>query len=325
MNITIIIPTYNRSELLGKTLEGIGQQTESACIKEVIVVSDGSTDATREAAERFSGRLPLRVLEQARLGVSRARNYGLREAKSEVVLFLDDDIVPGPRLVAEHAKFHQEMPCLEAVLMGYVTWHPDVTVTPFMRWFGEYGGLCAFSLLKENQRADPRYLYTCNASFKTEFLRANHGFTEGLSVLEDHELAYRLAKRGMLFFFRRSAIGYHNQSFTFEQACERLRRFSVGLETFLSTEAGQKMAQKKGRVAVRSMEAAARFAVKLVSPLRPLIDSNLPMPNWLYRLFYWYYGTYLSYWSRVPASVWKSQNREDWPGHAHAERRRDRG
>jgi len=299
MNATIIIPTYNRSELLRKTLDGISRQTELAFIKEVIVVSDGSTDSTRDVAEQFSGRLPIRVLEQARRGVSRARNYGMREAKSDVVLFLDDDIVPGPRLVAEHARFHEEMPRLEAVQMGYVTWHPDVTVTPFMRWYGEYGGLCAFSLLKENQEVDPRYLYTCNVSFKTEFIRANNGFTEGLCVLEDHELAYRLAKKGMKFFFNRAAIGYHNQSFTFEQACERLRRFSVGLDAFMSTEAGQKMAQKRGRIVVRSVEAGARFAVKLMSPLKPLIDSNLAMPRPFYRLFYWYYGSYLSFWSQV--------------------------
>ena len=303
MNIAVIIPTYNRSELLRRTLEGLSRQTELAIIQEVIVVSDGSSDATREAAEQFSGRLPVRVLEQGRLGVSRARNYGIREAESDVVLFLDDDVVPGPHLVAEHAKFHREMRGLEAVLMGYVTWHPDMQVTPFMRWYGEFGGLYGFSLLKENQEVDPRYLYTCNVSFKTEFIRANDGFTESLSVLEDHELAYRLAKKGMTFFFSRAAIGYHYQSFTFEKACERLRRYSVGLDAFLSTEAGRKMAQKRGRVGVRALEALARFVARLASPLKTLVDSNVPMPNSMYRLFYWYYGTDLSFWGRVSAPV----------------------
>jgi glycosyltransferase involved in cell wall biosynthesis len=310
MNITVVIPTYNRRALLRKTLEGLSQQTGVASMEEVIVVSDGSTDGTREAAEQFSTRLPIRVLEQERSGVSRARNHGMREVKSDVVLFLDDDVVPGPQLVSEHAAFHKEMPRLESVLMGYVTWHPDLAVTHFMRWYGEYGALFGFSLLNEDKEVNPRYLYTCNVSFKTEFIRANDGFNESLIVLEDHELAYRLAERGMRFFFRRAAIGYHNQSFTFDQACERLRHYSVGLDAFLSTEAGQKMAEKRGQIAVRTLEAVARLAARVVSPLKPLIDSDIQLPKPLYRLFYWYYGTHLSFWSRVSAPILTSGSRD---------------
>jgi glycosyltransferase involved in cell wall biosynthesis len=310
MDISVIIPTYNRCELLRKTLEGITRQSALASIHEVIVISDGSTDATIEAAGQFSALIPIRFLEQPRSGVSRARNYGIREAQSDVVLFLDDDVIPGPRLIAEHAAFHREMPNLEAVLMGYVTWHPEIHVTPFMRWYGEHGGLFGFGRLKEAQEVDPRYLYTCNVSFKTEFLRANNGFNESLIVLEDHELAYRLAHKGMRFFFRRAATGYHYQSFTLEQACERLRRYSTGLDAFLSTGAGEEMAHKKARVTFRAMEAVAKLAAKVASPLKPLVDSDFPLPHPLYRLFYWYYGTHLSFWSSVSAPVPNSGSRD---------------
>jgi glycosyltransferase involved in cell wall biosynthesis len=310
MSITVIIPTYNRCDLLRKTLDGLSRQTELVAIKEVIVVNDGSTDGTRDAAEQFSKRLPIRVLEQSQSGVSRARNYGIREAQSDVVLFLDDDVIPGPHLVSEHAAFHNEMRTLEAVLMGYVTWHPEIRVTPFMRWYGEYGALFGFGRLKENQEVDPRYLYTCNISFKTEFLRANDGFNDDLIVLEDHELAYRLAQKGMRFFFRRAATGYHHQSFTFKQACERLSRYSAGLQAFLSTGAGQKMAQKRAKVSFRTIEAVAKLAAKAAFPLKPLVDSDFPLPSPFYRLFYWYYGTHLSFWSRVSAPIDTSGSRD---------------
>lgn len=303
MNLSVIIPTYNRSGLLRKTLEGLTRQTALASIQEVIVINDGSTDATSEAARQFSTLIPVRLLEQSRSGVSRARNYGIREAKSDVVLFLDDDVIPGPHLVSEHAAFHNEMKNLEAVLMGYVTWHPEIRVTPFMRWYGEYGALFGFGRLNENREVDPCYLYTCNISFKTEFLRANDGFNDDLIVLEDHELAYRLAQKGMRFFFRRAATGYHHQSFTFEQACERLRRYSAGLQAFLSTGAGQTMAQKRAKVSFRTMEALAKLVAKAAFPLKPLVDSDFPLPHALYRLFYWYYGTHLSFWSQVPAPI----------------------
>jgi hypothetical protein len=212
---------------------------------------------------------------------------------------LDDDVVPSHQLVGEHLRFHREQTALESVLLGYVTWLPEVKSTPFMRWYGEFGGLFGFSLLKDDQAGDPRYLYTCNLSFKTDFLRANGGFNESLSVLEDNELGHRLAQRGMKMHFRRTALGYHNQSFTFDQACRRLERYSNGLEAFCLTEAGQALIKRRARLTFRLADAGVKMAVPLLSPFRPLLDSKVKLPNAIYRLFYWYYGSYCAFWSRA--------------------------
>lgn len=299
MDITIIIPTCNRSQLLKRTLQGFCECIPGELSWELVIVSDGSTDSTHQTVMDFEDRLPVRYLQQPNRGVSRARNLGLREARSPIVLFLDDDVIPSPQLISEHVKFHLERIELGAALLGYVTWCPEVAITPFMRWYGEFGGLFGFSLLKDGAEGDPRYLYSCNISFKSEFLLANGGFKESLSVLEDHELGYRLTQRGMKMYFRRSALGFHNQSFTFDQACARLERYSIGLPAFCLEEAGLAMIKRRARLPFRMVEATVKVVVPLLSPFRPLLDSWIRLPNGIYRLFYWYHGTYRSFWSHV--------------------------
>jgi glycosyltransferase involved in cell wall biosynthesis len=325
LGITIIIPTYNRCLILSKTLEGLCKQTTPEYIREVIIINDGSTDSTREVVEEFSARLPIKYHELAHdnmiaapawgLGargsgasirggngkVSAARNLGLREATSSIVLFLDDDVIPGSQLVSEHSRFHLERDELSSVLLGYVAWHPELLVTPFMRWYGEFGALFGYSLLKDNQVNDARYLYSCNLSFKAEFLRRHGGFDEALPTLEDHELGYRLSKHGMKMYFRRTAVGYHYQTFTFDQACRRLERLSVHLVEFLQTDAGREMKRRRSTLPYRLVDAIVKVVVPLLVPFRFLLDSDVRLPNAFYRMFYWYYGTQRAFWLRARA------------------------
>lgn len=286
MELSVIIPTFNRSKLLSRTLQGLSEQVAADRIEEVLVVSDGSTDATAQVANAFSARLPIRCISQAKSGVSAARNRGLSEAQGRLVLLLDDDVVPGPNLVFEHTEFHRQFPQSESVLLGYVTWLPELKITPFMRWYGEYGALFGYALLRDGAQVDPRYLYTCNISFKTNFLRTNGGMNEKLTVHEDYELGYRLAKRGMRMFFRRNALGYHNQSFTFLQACDRMERYSKGFNAFLSTEAGRELARGEGGWKTEFKRTVKHGLVALLSPLRRLLDSNWRLPNLVYAVFY---------------------------------------
>ena len=266
---------------------------------ELIVVSDGCTDSTSSTVAGFTDRLPLKFLRQSKSGVASARNLALTETRSPLVLFLDDDVVPSPGLIEKHLQFHEEHPEVESALLGYVTWLPELPITPFMKWYGEFGALYGFARLASGHEVHPRYLYSCNISFKTEFLRSNGGFDPHLSVLEDNELGFRLGKQGMRLFFCRAARGYHNQAFTFQQACQRLERYSVGIKPFLSTDAGREMMRRRGRVSFRLANAFVKIIGPWLSPFRPMLDSGIGLPNAVYRLFYWYYGSYLSFWSRT--------------------------
>jgi glycosyltransferase involved in cell wall biosynthesis len=297
--LSVIVPTFARPELLRRTLAGFCNQRDPNSLAEVIVVSDGFDDRAASIARSFSDRLPIHFLDQPKRGVSSARNRGIASASSPVVLLLDDDVVPGPDLVGEHARFHEERGEESSALLGYVTWHPDLHCSHFMRWYGEYGALFGYSLLNDNKKVDPRFFYSCNISLKRNFLIAHGVFNEELTVLEDNELGFRLARQGLELFFRRSALAYHYQTFTFKQACHRLERYSSGLNAFLSTDAGRALAKRRSSLPFRSTEIAVRIFAPLLHPLTFLIDSDTKLPNSIYRLLYWYYCAYRSFWSRA--------------------------
>jgi glycosyltransferase involved in cell wall biosynthesis len=87
MNISVIIPTYNRAHLLARAVRSVLNQSLPA--QEIIVVDDGSTDNT---AEVMSQQFPQCVyIQQSNRGVSAARNRGIDAAEGEWLAFLDSD------------------------------------------------------------------------------------------------------------------------------------------------------------------------------------------------------------------------------------------
>ncbi len=87
MSISVIIPTHNRASVLPKAIDSVLGQTTR--VNEIIVIDDGSTDSTAsEIAKRYP---QVKLLQQTNQGVSSARNYGIRKAKSEWIALLDSD------------------------------------------------------------------------------------------------------------------------------------------------------------------------------------------------------------------------------------------
>jgi glycosyltransferase involved in cell wall biosynthesis len=287
MKLSVVIPTYNRCTILEKTLGGLCNQAEPEHLHEVIIVSDGSTDGTSAVVKAFSARLPIRFIPLTKGTVSQARNSGLEQAESAVVVFLDDDIVASPNLLAEHARFHRDFPAPEAALLGYVTWSLEFRITPFMRWYGEYGGLAGYSLIRGEGPISPNFLVTANVSVKKEFAQRVGGFNPDLTVHEDYDFGYRMAENGLRMYFRRDALGYHYQTFTFEQACRRCQRLNSNVGPFLATNAGHEMLRKETRRSRRIIEALARVPAAMFSPLLQIIDSDVVLPKSIYRLLYW--------------------------------------
>jgi RimJ/RimL family protein N-acetyltransferase len=97
MRVTAVICTWNRCELLRQTLESLraldvptGQEWE------LLVVNNGSSDATDEVISEYREHLPLRRLFEPELGASRARNTAARAATGDLILFTDDDVRVDP-------------------------------------------------------------------------------------------------------------------------------------------------------------------------------------------------------------------------------------
>jgi len=97
--ITVILCTYNRDVALGKALESVAaQKVLDSVAWEVLVVDNNSKDQTRAVVEDFCRRYPgrFRYLFEPRPGKSYALNAGIREARGQVLAFIDDDVTAEP-------------------------------------------------------------------------------------------------------------------------------------------------------------------------------------------------------------------------------------
>lgn len=114
--VSVVVPARNAAPYLAECLASVLGQSHPA--HEVIVVDDGSTDATAAIAARFGA--PVRVVGQAPAGANPARNRGVRESSGEFVAFLDaDDLWEPTKLEVQLAAFAEDPP--PDVVFGMVT------------------------------------------------------------------------------------------------------------------------------------------------------------------------------------------------------------
>ncbi len=216
--ISVLIPTYRRAELLDRCLHSLSEQTAPAEDVEVVVVDDGSGDATQRVLERWPDRLPgLRSFVQDRnRGPAAARNRALREATSDLVLFIDDDIVLPADLVSQHLAVQARAGDPMLGLLGRVEWEPALEVTAFMRWLDRSGLQFAYDTWLREGPVEPPYaaFYTANLSMGRELLLDVGGFDERFPypAYEDIELAWRLTERGFRMRYDPRLVAHHSRA-----------------------------------------------------------------------------------------------------------------
>src|SRR5437879_1321693 len=101
IKISVVIATFNRKQLLARTLPTLFNQDLPPEDYEVVVVDDGSTDGTAQLLHSFNPGCKLNILDQPNCGQAIACNKGFLAATGELVLLLDDDIVCPPNLLRE--------------------------------------------------------------------------------------------------------------------------------------------------------------------------------------------------------------------------------
>ena len=105
--VSIVIPVYNRKEILGKTLAGILHQTYPLDLIEVIIADDGSSDNPDELVKKFSPYFEIKYVGQEDKGFRAAavRNLGVSVSSHNNLIFLDCDMLPLPNLVESMMKW----------------------------------------------------------------------------------------------------------------------------------------------------------------------------------------------------------------------------
>ena len=179
-------------------------------------MDDGSTDGTPELIARHGW---VRSVRLAGEGRSAAKNAGVAAATGDLVLFMDDDVIATPGLVARHERHHAAHPEEHEALLGHVTWAPELEITRHMRWLERGGPLFAYDLIEDPDDVPFRMLYTANVSLKRAFLEP---FDTELPIYEDTELGYRLSKRGLRLRYDPQAIGHHLRTETPERTERRM-------------------------------------------------------------------------------------------------------
>lgn len=205
---SVIIPTYNRLGQLKQCLAGLEKQTLALDSFDVIVVSDGSTDGTDAYLSKLATPLKLRFLVQPNRGPAAARNLGIAEARGEIIVFIDDDIVPISELLEEHLAVHQQRGS-RVVVLGPMMTPPKHELPPWVAWEQAMLEKQYADMLAGKWAPTARQFYTGNTSLRREHLVDAGGFDASFRRAEDVELAYRLAERGIEFFFHPGAVGYH--------------------------------------------------------------------------------------------------------------------
>jgi GT2 family glycosyltransferase len=207
--LTFVVPTCGRPASIERLLRALAQQQTSAPFA-VVIVSDGVPASRVGVPPSEAWPFAIRVETQARKGPAAARNLGASIAQSDLLVFMDDDIEPGPSVVEAHLRFHARRPgAIGAGSLDPVASHEGFLGSALAGWWEVMGdGL-----------ADPRHRFTfrdlltghCSMS-RTTFAEVG-GFDPALACHEDFDFGYRaLAQNVPLAFVDGAAARHHDAS-----------------------------------------------------------------------------------------------------------------
>jgi glycosyltransferase involved in cell wall biosynthesis len=220
MNITVILCTCNRAGSLSKALESMASSELPNSIEwEVLVVDNNSSDGTREVAEGFCRRYPghFRYLFEPQQGKSYALNAGIREARGEVLAFLDDDVTVEPTWLGNlTAALYDDK---WAGAGGRIILQWPSSLPP---WLSIEGPHARFPFPAFNQGHEAKQLmgppFGTNMAFRKEMFEKYGVFRTDLGPSPNHEIprpsedtefGRRLVAGGERLRYEPSAIVYH--------------------------------------------------------------------------------------------------------------------
>lgn len=226
MEISVIVPTYNRREMVRRCLETLFSQSCPSLSYEIIVVVDGSRDDTAESLRSLNPACGFRIIEQENRGLAGARNTGYRASKSELVLFLDDDMLCDRGLVEAHLAVHRagENVAGFGALFLSADSPRSLSAECFHREIG------AFHLERKRAPGTPWHERECvfsNSSLPRRLLVKLGGFDERFRMREDLEFGTRLFATGATPQYIDGAIAYQYYDKSAADLVREARAFAI--------------------------------------------------------------------------------------------------
>jgi GT2 family glycosyltransferase len=218
VDISVLIPTRNRAAYLPVCLRSLSEQTTDPDI-EVLVVDNGSTDATADVLAGWSRRdIRIRSIYEARPGRSAALNAGIRAASGRVLLFTDDDVIAQPTWIRAFREFFASNDDARLLAGGPILNVPS-DLQPWPGWLGiapssEVGSLDHGQEMRPLETHEP--LWGANMAAHAELFRQLGGWDESLGVkaeqrgtYEDLEFQGRVRAAGGTVWYVPGAVIHH--------------------------------------------------------------------------------------------------------------------
>lgn len=252
MDISVVIATKDRAKYLERTLQALAAQTGAPAF-EVVVVDNGSSDDTKNVAERAAAASPITYVYEAQPNRGRARNRGVERARGDYLVFCDDDVALPDGWLAAHFAAHESA---DRVVNGPILNVPSYDDRP-------KPGAANYS------RA---FLCTCNASLARAAFEGAGGFDERFDLYgwEDTELGLRLRANGLRWRFVWNAYLWH---------------IKPPAENELSVQIGK--AVEKARMACRfvAKHPSRRTRMATGAHWMNLMRARHFMPDWLLAIY----------------------------------------
>lgn len=240
MFVSVIIPSYNKGKRLYLVLQSLAKQNCGFHNFEVIIVNDGSTDNTSDIVKSVQQTTPLSIthIYQANRGRAAARNTGLKAAKGEIILFLDDDRLVKEDFLKQHLYCFLQRHDENLVVLGK---RMSLFFSRFEENFEYYQQLFQDRPEEIYRRAREEHYYwkkvkaakempaiswmlftTGNVSMGAGLFKKVGTFNEGFKGwgYEDTELGYRLWKQKIPFVVNEAAVNYHIEHLRSRQVLE---------------------------------------------------------------------------------------------------------
>lgn len=282
--ISVVICTYNRAEVLADTLASYYSMVHSKASKfELLVVDNNSTDETQSVVERYRLVHPgIRYVFESRPGLSHARNCGINSSSGAIVAFVDDDVYFDSMWLVELEKVFNCHP--EAACMGgksipqFAASRPDWVTDELLAFYGSTN-----SGNEEKPMLYPEYPFGLNMAFKRDVFDKIGQFEpklgrkkKNLLSNEENDIFWRVNKAGLNVIYTPYAILFHRIP---EERASKQWMLSRYFWQGVSDVCFEQTKEPRNKFAL------LRLAIQSGWELVKLTTGR----NWLPRKAYWYY------------------------------------
>jgi glycosyltransferase involved in cell wall biosynthesis len=296
MNISVVIPLFNKEQYIGTALGSVLNQTIQP--DEIVVVDDGSTDNSANEVLSIQDER-IRLIQQPNAGEGAARNRGVAESRNELVAFLDADDEWKPDFLLHIQRLHNNFPYCGAYATTYEIIDPDGSKSyPFLEgvppapWIGIIPNL--FTMM---QHGTP--FFPSSVVIPRYICQDLNGFPEGIRQGADKMMWVRLGVKYPIAFSPSTQVVYHRDAIN--RACHTFERESATANLIdrmlINQEVPLTLLEdiKDYDAYLKIQKARHRVKAGEANSARELLNSIQQNHKYRHQLLWWYFWSFIPY------------------------------